>query len=118
MTRLRFGILSTADIARRKVIPGMRTADRVEVVAIASRDADQAARVAAELGIPRSHGTYEAPLADPEVDAIYRLQAAGVRVPVPYNFLDGVLVMELVKDADGQPAPREHDAELRALLTA
>ena len=44
-----------------------------------------------------------------EVDAIYRLQAAGVRVPVPYNFLDGVLVMELVKDADGQPAPRLGD---------
>jgi predicted dehydrogenase len=71
VTRLRFGILSTADIARRKVIPGMRTADRVEVVAIASRDAGQAARVAAELDIPRSHGSYEALLADPEVDAIY-----------------------------------------------
>jgi len=44
-----------------------------------------------------------------EVDAIYRLQAAGVRVPVPYNFLDGVLVMELVKDAEGLPAPRLGD---------
>ena len=44
-----------------------------------------------------------------EVDAIYRLQAAGVRVPVPYNFIDGVLVMELVKDGDGQPAPRLGD---------
>lgn len=41
-----------------------------------------------------------------EVDTIYRLQAAGVRVPVPYHFLDGVLVMELVKDAAGDPAPR------------
>ncbi len=41
-----------------------------------------------------------------EVDMIYRLQDAGVRVPVPYHFLDGVLVMELVKDADGNPAPR------------
>ena len=46
MSRLRFGILSTADIARKKVVPGMRTADRVEVVAIASRNADVAARVA------------------------------------------------------------------------
>jgi RIO kinase 1 len=44
-----------------------------------------------------------------EVDAIYRLQAAGVRVPFPHNFIDGVLVMELVKDADGQPAPRLGD---------
>lgn len=41
-----------------------------------------------------------------EVDMIYRLSAAGVRVPKPYHFLDGVLVMELVKDADGNPAPR------------
>lgn len=46
-----------------------------------------------------------------EVDAIYRLQAAGVRVPVPYNFLDGVLVMELVKDAEGLPAPRLGDLD-------
>jgi predicted dehydrogenase len=71
MTKLRFGILSTADIARKKVIPGMRTADRVEVVAIASRDGATAERVAAELGISRSHGSYEALLADPEVDAVY-----------------------------------------------
>ncbi len=71
MSRLRFGILSTADIARKKVIPGMRTADRVEVVAIASRSSETAARVAEELAIPRAHGSYEALLADPEVDAIY-----------------------------------------------
>jgi predicted dehydrogenase len=70
-TRLRFGILSTADIARKKVIPGMRTADRVEVVAIASRYAATAHRVARELGIPRAHGSYEALLDDPEVDAVY-----------------------------------------------
>jgi len=44
-----------------------------------------------------------------EVDAIYRLQAAGVRVPVPHNYVDGVLVMELVKDAHGHPAPRLGD---------
>ena len=71
MSRLRFGILSTADIARKKVIPGMRTADRVEVVAIASRERGTAARVAAELAIPRAHGSYEALLADPDVDAVY-----------------------------------------------
>jgi predicted dehydrogenase len=70
-TNLRIGILSTADIARRKVIPGMRTADRVDVIAIASRDADQARRVADQLGIPRAHGSYEALLADPDVDAVY-----------------------------------------------
>lgn len=41
-----------------------------------------------------------------EVDVIYRLHAAGVRVPTPHDFVDGVLVMELVKDAHGEPAPR------------
>lgn len=41
-----------------------------------------------------------------EVDMIYRLRAAGVRVPAPYQFIDGVLVMELVTRADGEPAPR------------
>ncbi|QGW82011.1 PA4780 family RIO1-like protein kinase [Variovorax paradoxus] len=44
-----------------------------------------------------------------EVDALYRLAAAGVRVPVPYNFLEGVLLMELVTDANGDAAPRLND---------
>ena len=68
---LRWGILSTADIARTKVVPGFRRAARCEVVAIASRGGDRATSVAAELGIPRAHGSYEALLADPEVDAVY-----------------------------------------------
>ncbi|HET9344818.1 MAG TPA: Gfo/Idh/MocA family oxidoreductase [Candidatus Limnocylindrales bacterium] len=71
MTKLRFGVLSTADIARRKVVPGMRTAPSVEVAAIASRNAEQAERVARELDIPRAHGSYEELLADPELDAVY-----------------------------------------------
>jgi RIO kinase 1 len=44
-----------------------------------------------------------------EVDALYRLAAAGVRVPQPINFHDGVLLMELVTDADGDAAPRLND---------
>ncbi len=44
-----------------------------------------------------------------EVDALYRLAAAGVRVPRPYNFCDGVLLMELVTDAQGDAAPRLND---------
>jgi RIO kinase 1 len=44
-----------------------------------------------------------------EVDALNRLAAAGVRVPRPYNFCDGVLLMELVTDADGDAAPRLND---------
>ena len=44
-----------------------------------------------------------------EVDALYRLAAAGVRVPKPYNFCDGVLLMELVTDDNGDAAPRLND---------
>ncbi|MEO6578407.1 MAG: Gfo/Idh/MocA family oxidoreductase [Candidatus Limnocylindria bacterium] len=69
--RLRWGILSTAAIGRTKVIPGIAKAEHCEVVAIASRDVAQAERVAAALSIPTAHGSYEALLADPGVDAVY-----------------------------------------------
>ena len=46
-----------------------------------------------------------------EVDALYRLAAAGVRVPQPHNFHDGVLLMELVVDGEGDAAPRLNDVE-------
>src|SRR6185369_13005027 len=49
-----------------------------------------------------------------EVDALRRLAAAGVRVPTPYDFHEGVLLMELVADQDGDPAPRLNDIELSA----
>ena len=47
-----------------------------------------------------------------EVDALYRLAAAGVRVPKPYNFVEGVLLMELVTDEHGAAAPRLNDLEM------
>lgn len=49
-----------------------------------------------------------------EVDALYKLAAAGVRVPQPYNFVGGVLLMELVTDAEGNAAPRLNDLQLTA----
>jgi RIO kinase 1 len=49
-----------------------------------------------------------------EVDALYRLAGAGVRVPKPYNFHDGVLLMELVTDAHGDAAPRLNDCQFSA----
>lgn len=49
-----------------------------------------------------------------EVDAIYRLRAANVRVPEPYEFIDGVLVMEMVRGDDGLPAPRLADLSFDA----
>ena len=71
MSNLRWGVMSTADIAIKKVIPGMRRSVRSEVVAIASRETGRAQAVATELAIPRAHGSYEALLADPDVDAVY-----------------------------------------------
>jgi predicted dehydrogenase len=64
-------VLSTADIGLKKVIPAMQKATRAEVVAIGSRDGDRARAAATQLGIARAHDSYEALLADPEVDAVY-----------------------------------------------
>ena len=71
MSVLRLGILGTADIARTKVVPGMRKATNVEVVAIASRDGAKARSAAEELGIPSALGSYEALLADSDIEAVY-----------------------------------------------
>jgi D-xylose 1-dehydrogenase (NADP+, D-xylono-1,5-lactone-forming) len=65
-----WGILSTADI-NRKVIPGARASDKVELVAVASRDTGRAERYAQEWGIERAYGSYEALLEDPDVEAVY-----------------------------------------------
>lgn len=55
----------------------------------------------------------EAAWKNAEVDTLYRVRAGGVRVPEPLNFVDGVLVMELVRDADGSAAPRLGDLDFR-----
>ncbi len=66
------------------------------------------------MGKASRHGRAQAEAAwrTTEVDMIYRLHAAGVRVPQPYNFLDGVLVMEMITDEHGEPAPRLGDVQL------
>ncbi|MGH2634779.1 MAG: Gfo/Idh/MocA family protein [Actinomycetota bacterium] len=71
MRRVRWGVLSTAKIGMGRVIPGMRAAERCELVAIASRDSATASGAAERLGIPKAHGSYEALLEDPDVDAVY-----------------------------------------------
>jgi predicted dehydrogenase len=71
MSRIRFGILSTAKIGLEKVIPAMQKGQFTEVVAIASRVEERAKAAAARRGIPRAHGSYDALLADPNVDAVY-----------------------------------------------
>ena len=69
--KLRWGILSTARIGTEKVIPAMLAGEQGRVVAIASRDLKTAQAAAKRLGIPTAYGSYEALLADPEVDAVY-----------------------------------------------
>ena len=67
---LRFGLLSTARI-NAKLAAGARASSRARVVAVASRELARAEAQARELGIERAHGSYEALLADPDVDAVY-----------------------------------------------
>lgn len=71
MRKIRWGILSTAKIGRLQVIPAMQLSEYCDVVAIASRNQQHAAEVASSLGIAKSYGSYEALLADDDVDAIY-----------------------------------------------
>src|SRR3989441_8619013 len=69
--RLRWGIISTARIGIRRVIPALLRSRTGTAVAIASRDLARAREIAAKYQIPRAHGSYEALLADPDVDAVY-----------------------------------------------
>jgi predicted dehydrogenase len=68
--KVRFGILSTAHI-NRLVIPGAHASDKVDLVAVASREQSRAETYAREWGIERAYGSYDALLEDPEVDAVY-----------------------------------------------
>jgi predicted dehydrogenase len=67
---VRWGIVSTAKINER-VLPQLRDAEAVEVLAVASRSAATARSHAGEWGIPRAHGSYEELLADPDIEAVY-----------------------------------------------
>jgi len=71
MPKIKWGVLGAAKIAVEKVIPAMQGGAFTDVVAIASRDAAKARAAADRLGIPTAHGSYEALIADPNVDAIY-----------------------------------------------
>ncbi len=71
MTKLRWGVLSTANIAVSKVIPALQKSDMLEVTAIASRDPGRARAVAERLRIPNAYGSYQELLASPEVDVVY-----------------------------------------------
>jgi len=80
-TKLRWGVLSTANIGLKKVIPGMQKSGRCSVDAIASRSLEKARQAATRLGIARAYGSYEELLADPEIDAIYNPLPNQLHVP-------------------------------------
>ena len=68
---LKWGILSTAIIAREAMIPAMQKSKHSELVAVASRDIKKAEKAAEEFGIKKAYGSYESLLADDEVEAVY-----------------------------------------------
>ncbi len=79
--KLRFGVLSTANIGVKKVIPAMQRGALTTVAAIASRDLTKAKEAASTLGIPRAYGSYEELLADPDIDAIYNPLPNQLHIP-------------------------------------
>jgi predicted dehydrogenase len=82
MEPVRFGVIGTARIAMEKVVPAMQKSAHCRIVAIASRDLARAEAAAKALGIPRAHGSYEALLQDPEIEAVYNPLPNHLHVPL------------------------------------
>lgn len=79
--KVRWGVLSTAAIGVKKVIPAMQICEHAIVTAIASRELDRARAAADGLGVEKAYGSYEELLADPEIDAIYNPLPNQLHVP-------------------------------------
>ena len=88
MEKVRWGIISTANIGVVKVIPAMQRGQFSEVTAIASRDQRKADAAARALGIAKAYGSYEALLADPEVDAVYNPTPNHLHVPLSVRAIE------------------------------
>jgi predicted dehydrogenase len=80
-TKVRFGVLSTANIGLRQVLPAMQRSQHTTIAAIASRDLAKAKEAAKALEIPTAYGSYEELLADPNIDAIYNPLPNHLHVP-------------------------------------
>ncbi len=81
MGKVRWGVLSTAKIGTEKVLPAMQQGQLCEIAAIGSRSEATGQEAATRLGIPKVYGSYEALLADPEIDAIYNPLPNHLHVP-------------------------------------
>ncbi len=82
MKKVIWGVLSTAKIGRERVLPGMKKSSLLEIRAIASRDEARARSTADALVIPKAYGSYEALLADAEIEAIYNPLPNHLHVPL------------------------------------
>lgn len=100
---IRWGVLGCAGIAVKAVIPAIQSSRSGRVAAIASRDLKKAEKTAAAFGITKAYGSYEALLADPEIDAIYN--------PLP-NHLHAPLTIKALKQ--GKPVLCEEPIALSA----
>src|ERR1700733_10873156 len=88
--KIRWGVLGVANIAVKKVIPAMQKGQFCEITAIASRDADRAHQAAAQLGIPKSYGSYQELLADSQVQAVYIPLPNHLHVPLSIKAAEAV----------------------------
>src|SRR5450432_3620342 len=79
--KVKWGVLGVANIAVRKVIPAMQQGEWSEIAGIASRDGKKAQEAAGTLGSARAYDSYEALLADPEIEAIYNPLPNHLHVP-------------------------------------
>ncbi|MDO6440261.1 Gfo/Idh/MocA family oxidoreductase [Cyclobacterium sp. 1_MG-2023] len=86
--KLKWGVLSTAKIAREKVIPAMANSDLYEVYGIASRNLERAQETAKSLGIPKAYGSYEDLINDPEIDVIYNPLPNDMHVPMTLKCIE------------------------------
>jgi predicted dehydrogenase len=108
---VKWGIVSTADI-NRKVIPGARASDKVDLVAVASRTRERADAYAREWSIPRAYGSYEELLDDPEIEAVY------VSLPNTLHCEWSIRALEAGKHVLCEKPLSRHPAEVEAAFDA
>jgi len=82
MKKVVWGVVSTAKIGLKRVLPGMQKSELIEIRAIASRSGQAAREAAQALGIPQAYGSYEELFADPQIEAVYNPLPNHLHVPV------------------------------------
>jgi xylose dehydrogenase (NAD/NADP) len=114
--KVRWGVLSTANIGRRAVLPAIQRSGSGELVAVASRDAFKARAFADELAIPRAYGSYDELLAAPDIEAVYiplpnsmhREWAIKAAVADKHILCEKPLALDAAECAEMEAAARQH----------